>query len=340
MDGTRIQKIEANVIEHNGRFDEISSQQREMGGEVKSLHHSMEEMQAQISTLATGITNLMAGQERLYTIMGKEIPSSPEVRSSVLGPPPNIDQSGKSIQTPVDLSQNGSSSNLLSKNLGLFKYPKLDFPCFAGDNVRNWIQKANRFFLFNPIEETQKVLFASLYLKEKAEVWYQSCSTTLEGLSWLRFCEAIQSRFSDEANDNIVGEFKQLVQTTTVEEYQQKFEVLQPLMLIANPGLTEAYFVDSFVSGLKEEIRHTVLMFKPKTLIHAITLAKLQETTLECSPKYNRTSHSFSPSPSSYTRTPPTPRSYSLLMSAHLCIFPALFIYISCIFIPINNAYG
>ena len=54
-----------------------------------------------------------------------------------------------------------------------------------------------------------------------------------------------------------------------MEEYEEKFEELKTLMLIRNPKLDEEYFVSSFISGLKEEIKPMVKMVKPQTLSKA-----------------------------------------------------------------------
>lgn len=37
--------------------------------------------------------------------------------------------------------------------VGLFKFPKLDFPCFNGENPHLWIQKAQCYFQSHPIDE-------------------------------------------------------------------------------------------------------------------------------------------------------------------------------------------
>lgn len=72
-------------------------------------------------------------------------------------------------------------------------------------------------------------------------------------------------------------------------EYQEKFESLRTLMLVKNPKLPEGYFIFSFVSGLKEELKPTVHMMKPPTLFSAFEVAMLQEQSLELSSKRFRT---------------------------------------------------
>lgn len=50
-------------------------------------------------------------------------------------------------------------------------------------------------------------------------------------------------------------------------EYQEKFEELKSLMVKYNPGLSEIYFISSFISGLNEEVRQVVTMFRPDSLL-------------------------------------------------------------------------
>ena len=52
-------------------------------------------------------------------------------------------------------------------------------------------------------------------------------------------------------------------------------------MLIGNPKLDEGYFISSFISGFKEDIKPMVKMFKPHTLSKAFEVAELQECSLE-----------------------------------------------------------
>lgn len=60
-------------------------------------------------------------------------------------------------------------------------------------------------------------------------------------------------------------------------------------MIKFNPGLTESYFISSFVSGLKEEIRPLIKIFKPTSLDQAFEQAKLQKQFVQAILKKQRT---------------------------------------------------
>ncbi|KAL4290985.1 hypothetical protein GQ457_14G012040 [Hibiscus cannabinus] len=90
-----------------------------------------------------------------------------------------------------------------------------------------------------------------------------------------------QPRFFDKLHTGAIEEFNKLFQTSVVDDYQEKFEELKPFMLQHNAKLGEDYFVLSFISGLKEELRHMVKMHEPKHSHDAYRKAKLYELSLE-----------------------------------------------------------
>ncbi|KAF5187388.1 hypothetical protein FRX31_023020 [Thalictrum thalictroides] len=215
----------------------------------------LQEKDAQINKTATDVP---------IDLVGKEA-SSQSSSDGVLGRPPGVGYRngqfhGNNLGKLPDLMVEQSNFNSFSR-YGNFKVPKLDFPQFNGDDVRGWIRKANRYFLFNPIDSGQMVLFASLHLQGRADTWFHTYVESLEKLKWEEFTKVVRSRFSEEAYENVIGEFNKLLQTGSVLEYQEKFEELQALVLLKNKNLDEGYFVNSFISGHKAEIRSSVQMF-------------------------------------------------------------------------------
>ncbi|KAL4289482.1 hypothetical protein GQ457_14G000540 [Hibiscus cannabinus] len=99
--------------------------------------------------------------------------------------------------------------------------------------------------------------------------------------TWHEFVADLCHRFCDKELTNVIEEFNKLFQHSSVDEYQTRFEGLQPFMLHHNSQLGEAYFVSNFISGLKEEIKHKVKVHAPTSLIDAYRKAKLYELALE-----------------------------------------------------------
>ena len=54
---------------------------------------------------------------------------------------------------------------------------------------------------------------------------------------------------------DVVEEFNRLVQDKIVEECMEKFEELKSLMNVFDPSLPESYYISTFLSGLKGDIR-------------------------------------------------------------------------------------
>lgn len=76
--------------------------------------------------------------------------------------------------------------------------------------------------------------------------------------------------------EDVVEEFNKLQQEGTVEEYVEKFEELRVLMAAANPYLSESYYISSFISGLKKEIKPMLRILEPQTLYNAFEQARGQ----------------------------------------------------------------
>nr|XP_027071740.1 uncharacterized protein LOC113696535 [Coffea arabica] len=168
--------------------------------------------------------------------------------------------------------------------------PRLELPMFSARNPREWLRKCHKYFLNYQIPASQKVDLVEMFLEGKADNWFQGVKLAKPGLNWEEFSELLCERFSGKGSLDIVEEFNKLQQVGTVEEYEEKFEKLKTLMLTKNPKLDESYFVFSFISGLKEEIKPMVKMFRPQTLTKAFEVAELQEYALEVQCKQTKNS--------------------------------------------------
>ncbi|XP_071928143.1 uncharacterized protein [Coffea arabica] len=78
------------------------------------------------------------------------------------------------------------------------------------------------------------------------------------------------------------------MQTGSVADYLEKFEMLKALVMPSLPHQSDCYYKTCFLSGLKEEIVTMVKLAKPKTLADAIEAAKLQERNLRALQKIHK----------------------------------------------------
>ena len=67
--------------------------------------------------------------------------------------------------------------------------------------------------------------------------------------------------------EDVVEEFNKLAQNKNMEEHVKKFKELKSLMNALNPL---AYYILIFLSGLKDDIRSTLKILKPATLIPSL----------------------------------------------------------------------
>ncbi|CAL5378579.1 unnamed protein product [Camellia sinensis] len=157
------------------------------------------------------------------------------------------------------------------------RYARIDFPRFFGEDATGWLYKCERFFDYNSVESANKVKLATLHLEDKALQWYQWFEKCHRLINWDLFKQGIISRFGPNSYEDAMGDLTKLKQTTTVKEYQEQFEIL------ANRTceLPEVFFISCFISGLREDIKAGVLMFRPTTIVQAIGLAKMQENSIE-----------------------------------------------------------
>ncbi|XP_038995777.1 uncharacterized protein LOC120120131 [Hibiscus syriacus] len=171
--------------------------------------------------------------------------------------------------------------------------PKVELPLFEGNNPRGWVRKCQKFFNLFGIHEEQKLEIAAMYLVGKAETWFDEYIMQKYRVTWHEFEADLCHRFCDRNYSDIIEEFNKLMQKGSVEEYQEKFEELRPYLLQQNMQLGENYFVSSFISGLKEELKHKVKVLEPKNLSEAYRQAKLYELANEIEGKKYKSPSKF-----------------------------------------------
>jgi Ty3 transposon capsid-like protein len=88
----------------------------------------------------------------------------------------------------------------------------------------------------------------------------------------------LNDRFNPDSK-NPVGEFKRIHQLGKVDEYINSYERIRA-RVSARQYSDEEFYVLGFLSGLKDEIANTVLLYNPVTLKHAYKLARQIEKSL------------------------------------------------------------
>ncbi|XP_026383401.1 uncharacterized protein LOC113278891 [Papaver somniferum] len=185
--------------------------------------------------------------------------------------------------------------------------PKVDFPRFNGTNPRGWALKYDRYFGLHKFPDDERVDMAAIHFNSSADSWFLNYQQGKEFISWDTFKHDLCARFEDVAQDNYVGSFNKLAQTTTIEDYYDLWEHYKSFMIANSPYLPKSLYTLSFISGLKEEIHTVVQMFKPENTATNFYLARLQQASLHHQPKPTKSfSRPFVPSPLSVSHPPST----------------------------------
>lgn len=153
--------------------------------------------------------------------------------------------------------------------------PKLDFPRFYGKDPRGWVDKCENFFQINPYMDSKtRGIFPTLHCDSEADIWVQIVQREQPRLLWEQFIALVYHIFSEGGYENIIGQFNKLTQRGNVEEYINQFEELRKYVVTMDGTHNESYYVDSFLSGLKEEISSALYLNKPHSLKEAMDKAR------------------------------------------------------------------
>nr|CAD1839913.1 unnamed protein product [Ananas comosus var. bracteatus] len=151
-------------------------------------------------------------------------------------------------------------------------------------DLKGWMYRCEQFFEIDGTEEDAKVKLATIHLEGRALQWHQvymKSRLTRSPPTWEEYVSALNTRFGVDLYDDPMAELKELKQTGSVMEYQDKFDALLNRVV-----LTEEYAISCFLSGLKDEIQIPVRMFQPRSLQRALSLAKLQELAVDSRNKF------------------------------------------------------
>lgn len=216
---------------------------------MTTMEDKVREVQAQMETLKVDIN-------QKFELLLTKVSEKPQILDSPVRP--QIEDSPRNLSFP----------------------PKIEFPKFDGKDPNEWIRKCGKYFELCRISENQMVDLASLYMTGKAAIGVASYLALKPKVGWLQFSIVVRARFLDETLDKAVENFNRLTQTGTLEEYIDAFECCRALLDMHSYELSSKFILDSFISGLRDNIKPFVKAFSPQSISQAITYARLQEETL------------------------------------------------------------
>ncbi|KAG6497148.1 hypothetical protein ZIOFF_045036 [Zingiber officinale] len=178
---------------------------------------------------------------------------------------------GKNQQSRQQQYDQGANSNEDREH----NYPrmKVEFPRWENNDPIGWISRAEKYFRFHSTSDNAKVELASINLEGDAIQWYDWLEACHGPPKWEEFKEELINRFGPSGYENVDGELAKIQQTSTVLEYQGRFERLSN----RTRDWSEKQLLGTFIEGLRLDIRQEVKMNQPRTMKAALSFARLQE---------------------------------------------------------------
>jgi hypothetical protein len=128
------------------------------------------------------------------------------------------------------------------------------------------------FSLYGIIDELAKLRYGVLHLDQERSQWWKWRKNARQGyVAWTQFVEEIYESFDTDPNH--LGCLKKLKQSISVEYFIATFERLA----FHIEGMSDAFFREFFISGLKNEIPSHVLMARPHSWVKATKRAKEEQ---------------------------------------------------------------
>jgi hypothetical protein len=155
--------------------------------------------------------------------------------------------------------------------------PHVELLTFQGDNPRAWFLEFEDIFALVGIPEEQRACWGLAHVRGQATTWLNSAGANLQNLSWPELCQLLIDRFPDTHSVDPMDQLQHLKQISSVDQYINLYESWMTQMKRGRSYLPQDFFVDRFISGLKDNIKHIVQCQKPATLLSAYWYARQYE---------------------------------------------------------------
>ncbi|XP_073035559.1 uncharacterized protein [Primulina eburnea] len=153
---------------------------------------------------------------------------------------------------------------------------KIELPVFEGEDPMGWLGRMEQYFEVHETPRDCRLKLAYICMHGTTVHWFRWVKVRIPNIGWDRFAEEWIKRFSGfDANPfELMASLNQEQQS--VDAYIERFE-----MLIAQLGeVQEDQSLGYFMSGLREEIRRRMIVHAPRTVDHAMMLARGLEREL------------------------------------------------------------
>jgi len=138
---------------------------------------------------------------------------------------------------------------------------RVDVTKFDGSEPTGWVTQMEHYFsLDNITDDLTKLQYGVLHLDQERWQWWQWIKNSRQRyIAWTHFVVELYELFDTDTNH--LGHLTKLKQSGTVEDFIASFEHLA----FRTEGMSDSFFQEFFISGLKDEIRAHVLMAWPQS---------------------------------------------------------------------------
>ncbi|KAJ0940339.1 putative nucleotidyltransferase, Ribonuclease H [Helianthus annuus] len=177
-----------------------------------------------------------------------------------------------------DANKGFSSGGAGSSSIGRHKPAPVYLARFNGDHPERWLAQAVRYFDFYSISEADRLSIASFYLDDGAAEWYDWLQRHHRTTTWVAFSDALSKRFRSHDLEKPEGQLAKLSQSSTVADYRARFETISNRTTVP---LSEEFLISCWISGLRTDIKQSVIIHQPATLEDAMDKAHLHEQRIQ-----------------------------------------------------------
>lgn len=147
--------------------------------------------------------------------------------------------------SPIDIEASGKLHPLQNRAV------RVDFPLFEGDEVLNWIFRAEQFFTYYRISDPYRLELASIHLDGPVVSWYQMLIKTGTVSCWADLVTALEEDYGPTDYESPEYSLFRLTQEDSVTAYYHKFTALANRV----EGVCSKALIACFIGGLKEDIQ-------------------------------------------------------------------------------------
>jgi hypothetical protein len=252
MAHTRSQDLEARFNTLQSGLIETQQEVKQLSANVVAINTTMQSSMEEIKQDLT--TQLESVFSALYTKL--HIPTDNPSSSS----PPHTEGDHSS-------HSHNFQNHHFQRDLRL---PRVDVTKFDGLDPTGWVTQMEHYFsLYGITGDLAKLQYGVLHLYQERWQWWQWRKTSRQGyIAWTHFVAELYERFDTDTNH--LGHLTKLKQSGTVEDFIVAFQ--RPTFRIE--GMSDAFFRECFISGLKDELRAHVSMAQPQSWVEATKRAK------------------------------------------------------------------